>query len=167
MLFYQLIISALLLRVLAFAYSGTAAKTSNSVCEIKLYAHLFSPEMEDFGIYNLHEGAGINYMFLGSGATTMSYDKMTGVISQPLSEQYDQYLVISEDIVMMAVYEPTVKFEIKDRALMADGSADGFYACKNTSDPYHYSKDRYQLMYSKAGNLSYQSCKSVKISAVL
>lgn len=97
----------------------------------------------------MHEGAGINYAFLGtaSSTTALDYDESTGELTQPLSGDNVQYLAASQ-YVALTVTGPNGEFTFDDdNTLLFNGTADGFYACKNTGDPYNYSTQSYELMY--------------------
>ncbi|VEU20444.1 DEKNAAC101335 [Brettanomyces naardenensis] len=142
---------------------GVPLSSAGEVSDIALYAYSGYDEINGLGIYNIHEGAGINYLFLGQSAATLFYNKSTDVIFQKLTDKYNQYLAIAGGIVELAVYQPDVKFTVVKGNLAADGSADGFYACKNTGDPYGYSKNQYQVLYNRSGSPAYDSCKPISI----
>lgn len=99
----------------------------------------------------LHEGAGINYAFVGSpyGATNFRLND-TGILSTAFDGTQLQYagLIMEEQanhaLEIGVLTEPGVGhfqqgfgFNIAGR-LAANGSADHWYACDNIGDAYHY-----------------------------
>ena len=104
-----------------------------------------SPEtsVNGLGLSSLHEGAGINYFFLGSGSQTLMWDDESGAVSVKLGE-ITQSISISNTILQLSVFEPS-RVTVADGVVSVDGN-DSFYACKNISDPYNYSEKSYAVL---------------------
>ncbi|ODV84045.1 hypothetical protein CANARDRAFT_9043 [[Candida] arabinofermentans NRRL YB-2248] len=143
-----------------------ASLDSPSGSAVSLYVSSSSDEIDGLGIYNIHEGAGINYVFVSTSDSTtdLYYDESDKFIYQPFASGYYQYLSTSSGIVQLTVSgnDGGVYTFDDDGYLLLNGSSDGFYACKNTNDPYRYSQTSYEVMYyddeSKAS-----SCLSLKL----
>lgn len=108
--------------------------------------------INDSPLSALHEGAGIDYFFLGSeGGKGELYDFEDGVISKTFpatakSSEFKQYLGVVENegsytgypFLQLSVQEPTVKFTVEDGKL-ANNKSYQFYLAKYANDPYKYS----------------------------
>ena len=99
-----------------------------------------------------HSGAGINYAFMGTGGQTeaLDYDESEGTIQSPDAGSFPQVLGVSGHFVDLGVLDPNGKWSFEGNTLQFNGTADNFYACKNTGDPYNYSSRSYQLVHYKA-----------------
>lgn len=161
----------------ASAYNSTTLSTSTvgseQWCEvpIKLYAH--AEGYEDLGgrtgITSYHEGAGINYIFLtGTDSYEFIYNRCLKQIYIYLdfSKQQKQFLSMSNGFVSLTVVGPSGQYDINpvndssSKYLYVNGSPDGWLACKDTNDPYNYSKTLYQLLYRGA---TFENCKSIMV----
>ncbi|GMM45798.1 hypothetical protein DAPK24_023730 [Pichia kluyveri] len=96
-----------------------------------------------------HEGAGINYAFLGTAPQSepLSYDAdaetLLGTSTIPQTFDVSKYVAIT-------VAGTNSKYSFADdNTLLVNGTAGNFYACMNTNDPYNYSQSGYELMYYK------------------
>lgn len=163
-------IIALFLTITASTSWAIAASLANSTtrsteCEgsIKLFA--ISDELGRTGITNYHEGAGINYLFLtGIDSPTYIYNQCTRKIYVPFASDYKQYLNVDGSLVQLTVSGPNGEFGVVKNGdtsyLTLDGDSQGWVACKNTSDPYNYSRNLYQLAY---GNNTLTGCKNILV----
>ncbi|KAK9478781.1 hypothetical protein V1514DRAFT_330363 [Lipomyces japonicus] len=126
----------------SIASLATAALAASTV---KLTAKSDSSEVNGKGLYYIHEGAAINYVFLGDGAADLVYYSENGTFYAPDS-QYPFALGIVGSIVQVGV-AGTTEFTISSGKLAVNGSTAGFYAAKNTNDPYDYSASAYEVLY--------------------
>ncbi|AWU75904.1 hypothetical protein CAS74_004622 [Pichia kudriavzevii] len=99
-----------------------------------------------------HSGAGINYAFLGTSGQTqaLDYDESEGTLKGSETGSFPQVLGVSGHFVDLGVLDPNGKWSFEGNTLQFNGTADNFYACKNTGDPYNYSSRSYQLVHYKA-----------------
>ncbi len=129
--------------ILPFSAIASAATTN-----ITLWVNSDDSSIAGKGLASIHEGAAINYYFLRSGAETLHYDSSTGYITAdfisgtPFSFQIDDHLVEN-----FPGPDETTSYTFEDDILNINGSSSGFYACKNTGDPYRYSQSAYQALY--------------------
>jgi hypothetical protein len=135
--------------LLITASAALAQATENIVLSVKSD----NTEVNGNSLGFLHEGAGISYAFLTtSGPTdTMVYDETAKTISDPNAGfSFPIAFGVSGNYVQIAVLEPGVEFSFNGDTLLANGTANVFYACKDTNDPYNYSSNShhgYELMY--------------------
>ncbi|GME86755.1 unnamed protein product [Ambrosiozyma monospora] len=122
---------------------------------IKLYVNskADAPQIFGAGISSKHSGAGINYLFLGRGAETLQYD---GFEITSTNSGTKQWLNLDGPFVQLTVASTggqrlTWKDVDGKKYLSVNGRSDGFFACKNTGDPYNYSANEYELMYYPSG----------------
>ncbi|KAG0676129.1 hypothetical protein C6P40_001439 [Pichia californica] len=95
-----------------------------------------------------HEGAGLNYFFLGTGsATAFTYDESAKEISYPFAGSYTQFFTVFDNFVAFSVASANTEITFEDNVLALNGSTSNFYACKDTNDPYSYSTRSYELMW--------------------
>lgn len=128
--------------------SGVLADESLNGDKIALTVSSKSDEINGKGLSSIHEGAAINYVFLGDGTTELYYDATQKVIYQPFIENYYQFLDATGPYVALTVSTPSSVFTFDNEGLLyLNGSSSGFYACKDTNDPYSYSQNSYELMY--------------------
>lgn len=109
-----------------------------------------------------HEGAGINYIFLASESSqSYLYNTSKKKLVQNVGRfEYDfniqdtipQFSVLGSDNVDLA-----------DGYLNFNGSIDGFAACKNINDPYHYSESEYALTYYGDDDIP-DNCKAIQLA---
>lgn len=148
----------------AYAASFPNITTRSTDCESSVKLFAISDEFGKTGITNYHEGAGINYLFLtGSDSPVYTYNSCSSQIYVPFEENYKQFFNANSKggIVQLTVGGPGGKIDVnEDEYLTLDGDAHGWVACKNTGDPYNYSRDLYQLAY---GNTTFVGCKNIHI----
>lgn len=98
-----------------------------------------------------HEGAGINYVFLGSSSQSeaLTYDSEYKELTYSSGTIYPYVFGISGNFVAVSVMGANGEYTFDGNTLAVNGTTDAFYACKNTGDPYDYSTESYELMYYK------------------
>ncbi|OWB57975.1 hypothetical protein B5S28_g3961 [[Candida] boidinii] len=128
--------------------SGALAADSFNGEEITLTVSSESDEINGKGLTSIHEGAGINYVFLADGNTELYYDADKKVVYQPFLESSYQFLAAIGSYFALTVTSSGNEFTFDDEGVLyLNGSSSGFYACKDTKDPYNYSQKTYELMY--------------------
>ncbi|KAH3666098.1 hypothetical protein OGAPHI_004287 [Ogataea philodendri] len=135
MLFKQLVVVGFLLK-LAVA--------------IQLQAKSSHPEIDGLGISSKHTGAGTDYLYLGKDFENFAWNGNS--LSKSVGSAYNQYFTVKDRNPQFSVSDKGSKLDFlpsRTGTLHHDDSPHGFYACKNTGDPYSYSKDNYQLQYYK------------------
>lgn len=109
-------------------------------------------------LLSVHEGAGIEYLFLGTGeGQDFTYDQSKQSLSFDrhdftfnVGQLIDNYLSAGQSV------EPwKVHFDNKGYF----NSENKYYACKNTGDPYQLSEKSYFVLYNKQKG----DCKEIKI----
>lgn len=130
--------------LLALAASAVAASAE----DIYLIAKSNNTEISNKGVGFIHEGAGINYGFLGAEGqgATLSYNETEKQII--LDTGVLQFFRVSSGYVAVSVEGPDseITFDNND-FLLVNGSSKHFFGCKNTNDPYQYSVSSYEVMY--------------------
>lgn len=154
--------------VTSFGFNDTNSTKKNAEvdsCEknVKLFA--ISKKIGKVGITNYHEGAGINYLFLtGSDSPEYIFNKCTKQIYILLDNTYQQFLNENNGLVQLTVAGPNGEFyyEINEgnKYLTLNGDKKGWLACKDTNDPYNYSKNLYQLSYLGG---SFSVCENISV----
>ncbi|KAK9235020.1 hypothetical protein V1525DRAFT_411264, partial [Lipomyces kononenkoae] len=103
------------------------------------------------GLSSIHEGAAINYVFLGGASELLAYESSNNTIYDPyIYPPYPFYLQLLDSVVIVAVglSDNVEQFRVdSNNYLTVNGSENVFYAAKNTSDPYDYSAYSYQALY--------------------
>lgn len=138
--------------LLAASATFATAATENVVLTVKSD----NQEVNGNTLSFLHSGAGFNYVFLGTGGESdpLQYDTDAKTLTQPITVnggesipltfgEYEHYVAVS-----VANSDWEITFE-NDNTLAVNGSTSGFFACKDTNDPYNYSKMSYELMWYK------------------
>ncbi|GMG00247.1 unnamed protein product [[Candida] boidinii] len=87
--------------------SGVLADESLNGDKIALTVSSKSDEINGKGLSSIHEGAAINYVFLGDGTTELYYDATQKVIYQPFIENYYQFLDATGPYVALTVSTPS------------------------------------------------------------
>ncbi|KAK9350100.1 hypothetical protein V1505DRAFT_378047 [Lipomyces doorenjongii] len=137
------------LAILATFVSSALAATESVYLKVKSD----NPTIDGQGLSSIHEGAAINYVFLGSGSEELVYDSSNSTIYDPyIFPGYPFYLQIWGNIVIIGVGETITEFEIdSSNYLTVNGSESGFYAVMDTNDPYNYSAYAYEALYYPDG----------------
>ncbi|KAK9374912.1 uncharacterized protein V1513DRAFT_444029 [Lipomyces chichibuensis] len=133
------------LAIVATLASSALAATKQVYLKVKSD----NPTIDGQGLSSIHEGAAINYVFLGSGSEELVYESSNSTIYDPyILPGYPFYLQIWGNIVIIGVGETVNQFEIdSSNYLTVNGSESGFYAAMNTNDPYNYSAFAYEAVY--------------------
>ncbi|KAK9384643.1 hypothetical protein V1515DRAFT_526586, partial [Lipomyces mesembrius] len=138
------------LAILATFASSALAATESVYLKVKSD----NATIDGQGLSSIHEGAAINYVFLGSGGSEeLVYESSNNTIYDPyIFPGYPFYLQIWGNIVVIAVGETVTQFKIdSSNYLTVNGSESGFYAVMNTNDPYNYSAYAYEALYFADG----------------
>ncbi|CAK7909384.1 cell wall protein Pga31p [[Candida] anglica] len=109
-----------------------------AVYDIKLYAESTDSAVGGKALSSIHEGAGLNYFFLGDSPETLSYDDRTGIIHS------DKSTVGIADIFLGLGVSTFGKATFENDILSIEGNSE-FYAAKNVNDPYNYSENSYAV----------------------
>lgn len=141
------------------------ASAQAAVSSVKLFVESDNTEINGNGLSGRHEGAGISVVFLGgsgSDSDKLTYD----------SEEESLYFTVNDNIrYSFSIYEnaaiegvlPAYKVSFDEDYLKVNGTADGFFACKNIAfDPYSYSKSSYALT-NYVGSDAPKDCIPLKI----
>lgn len=130
-----------------FALSAaTFSSALAAVYDVQLFVESSDAAISGNGLSSIHEGAGINYFLLGTGAETFQYDDQT-------EELYTQN-TIKYSVGVLGQYlsngvTGASKATFVDDKLSLGGNTT-FYAAKNTGDPYNYSDRSYIVLVSDA-----------------
>lgn len=161
-----------------FGLSTILAASSLALADynVSLVTESANDEINNKGLAALHEGAGINYLFLSNGASTeaeaFAFSPESGKVYQPTHvtgvdgpyvSKWNLTQYPGADAILAGVIGgPQVL--VKNNYLTVNGSST-FYAAKNTSDPYGYSKRSYQLVARNTTNAVPLKVKLVKQAA--
>ncbi|GME85147.1 unnamed protein product [Ambrosiozyma monospora] len=133
---------------------------------VQLFVKSDNSELSGKGLNAPHEGAGINYVFANSGdgeSLDLNYDGSSLTVPLTINgdSKVNQYFSVADGVVSLTVQAEVSGFTFaEDGTLEYNGSADGFEACKNANDPYHYSTRNYEILYnSDLGD----SCVPIKL----
>lgn len=127
----------------------SAAPVSNFV---KFTIESENKDLDGKGLYSRHEGAAINYVFVGDEAQTLNLNTSNGAIylstGNSEGQSFPQFLSVLEygfpGLQVSASGAPVTTWTFEDGYLKGNGS-DAFFIAKDTKDPYNYSKDIYQI----------------------
>ncbi|KAK6203050.1 uncharacterized protein RJT21DRAFT_119182 [Scheffersomyces amazonensis] len=142
------------------AITSLALLASKAVAELQnvsLYVVSDDQSINGSGISAPHEGAGINYVFVGTDGgylgTTPTipfvYNTTSGTLFWEVQPAFNQFFGVYENIysenqdfgvVQVSVIVNGTGVTFENGFLALDGSTGGFYALGNISDPYNYSK---------------------------
>ncbi|GMM32564.1 hypothetical protein DAMA08_053090 [Martiniozyma asiatica (nom. inval.)] len=131
--------------------------------EVHLYTKSDNDEVDGFSLGWIHEGAAVEYVFLGSkGGDTEALNFEDNALEYDWLPGYPQYVSFGGNYVQVASFGPANVFTFDDdNLLQVNGTSKNFYACKNTNDPYSYSASSYELMYYESDAPS--DCISVEV----
>lgn len=126
---------------------ANAAPTKRSETEVKLYVISPGTEVNNKGIFAKHEGAGVNYVFIGENTETYYFDETTSTLYQQAGDLKLPF-VISGGIAQFSVAggEP-ISLSFDHDYLAINGSTHALAACKNINDPYRYSENEWAVTY--------------------
>lgn len=127
--------------------AATAAVASAE--DVYLYVKSDDASIDGNSLGYPHEGAGLNYFFLGTGAASaLTYDSENKTITYPIGSGFYEYFTTYGSYVGLMVTGPGADITFDDNnTLLYNGTSENFYACKDTNDPYQYSKEQYEVMY--------------------
>ncbi|CAX44219.1 hypothetical LDG family protein, putative [Candida dubliniensis CD36] len=132
-----------------FAAATTAlllsAQALAELTSYKLYAKSDSAEVDGKGVSILHEGAGINYVFLGTDSIDVTYDDAQKLLYVPVNSNVQFNLGTNADIIQFSVTTPVSVEIAEDGSVNFEGS-DDLFAAQYINDPYNYSKDSYAVI---------------------
>ena len=142
-------VSILTLSLLSLLKATQAAQTP-----VSLVVDAESSEIDTFGLGSLHEGAGINYFFIGTTANSqaLTYDDSTKQITSDIFGSYPSWVGFTDynQILQLSVLGNYDLFSFDDESyLLINGSVAELWACKNINDPYRYSQSSYAISKSK------------------
>lgn len=117
---------------------------------VQFFATSDNEEVNGKGLYSTHEGAGINYFFLGAGQT-LQYNDEARVVYIELNSQppAKQYLAFTGDVLSLTVAEQPLPVDIAEDGSVTFPGSDALAAAKNINDPYRYSESVFAVV--KAG----------------
>ncbi|RCK62587.1 Cell wall protein PGA30 [Candida viswanathii] len=132
-----------------------------AIRQVQLFAQSSNQEINNFGISSLHEGAGINYLFLAAPGTaqTLQFDDATNTIFVDLGSQPParQSLVVAGNIVQLSVAGEPLNVQIAEDGLVSFPGSDSIAAAKNINDPYRYSEELFAVVTNGAeGSIPFQ-----------
>lgn len=133
---------------IAFTASTLSAVLAN-VYQVQLYAKSDNKETDGKGLQSLHEGAGINYFFLGESAEVLSYDDSAKTISAT-NGNVGTAGRSGGNFFGIAV-TGGASATVENEQLTVDGTS-AFFATKNVNDPYDYSNKSYAVLFSEEGD---------------
>lgn len=119
------------------------------VIPIQLIARSESAEVNSKGLSSIHEGAGINYFFLGTNAQTLQYDEGAKVIYISLSSDQpnsNQYFAIEGNVLQLTVAAQPLSVEFDADGYAVFAGSNSIYALMNINDPYRYSETSYAVV---------------------
>ena len=137
---YYLISSLLTLSTTVFA----------AVRPVRLYATSEDISFNGRGLYSIHEGAGINYLFLGA-PQLLQYNNESRVLYLELStppSNAKQYLAFQSEFLALTVAQEPLPVDIASDGTVTFPRSEPLYAAKNVSDPYRHSEKVYAVVNS-------------------
>lgn len=128
--------------ILALTPSALAA-----VRKVQLFAESDNSEVNDFGISSVHEGAGINYLFLAAPnvAETVNYDDSKYILYIE-SSVGEQPFSVSEGPGFLQFGQSSIRVDIAEDGTVSFDGSDSVVAAKNVNDPYNRSEQDYFLV---------------------
>ncbi|KAK9364544.1 hypothetical protein V1509DRAFT_636036 [Lipomyces kononenkoae] len=140
------------MKFLALATFATFATSVLAATEsIYLKVKSDNSTIDGQGLSSIHEGAAINYVFLGGASELLAYESTNNTIYDPyIFPPYPFYLQLWGSILIIGVgvVDDVEQFRIdSNNYLTVNGSENVFYATMNTNDPYNYSAYSYQALY--------------------
>ncbi|KAI3405485.1 PGA30 [Candida oxycetoniae] len=136
------------MRVTTFAsVLSLSASALAAVRPVQLFASSDNEEVNGKGLYSTHEGAGVNYFFLGS-AQTLQYNDESRVLYIELSTQppASQYLAFEGDVLALTVASEPLPVDIGEDGSVVFPGSDALAAAKNINDPYRYSESVFAVV---------------------
>ncbi|KAG5418831.1 PGA30 [Candida metapsilosis] len=112
-----------------------------AIRQVQLLASSDNEEVNGKGLYSTHEGAGINYFFLGAGQN-LQYDDEARAVYVTLGgnlPDVKQSLGFTGNVLSLTVAEP-LQVDIAENGTVTFPGSDALAAAKNINDPYRYSE---------------------------
>ncbi|CCG21745.1 hypothetical protein CORT_0B00220 [Candida orthopsilosis Co 90-125] len=118
-----------------------------AIIPVQFFASSDNEKVNGQGLYSTHEGAGINYFFLGAGQT-LQYNDETRVVyvdvdTQPLLQQNLTFL---NNILSLTFSRGSLPADIAEDGSVTFLVSDALAAAKNINDPYSYSESKYAVV---------------------
>ncbi|KAK7206406.1 hypothetical protein BZA70DRAFT_294685 [Myxozyma melibiosi] len=127
---------------------GLAASAAAQVANVTLEVISSDSTIDGKFLTSIHESAGVNYVFLADSGDSYIYDYGVNTFFGTSFAGVSALLQVDDELLTVSVLDGYTKFDIvKGNTLAVNGSSSGFYACKNTGDPYSYSTSAYQAMF--------------------
>ncbi|CUM56952.1 unnamed protein product [Debaryomyces tyrocola] len=131
--------------------------------KVKIYIESEDDRFDHAQLQSRHEGAGIDYeFFLDSKGTALAgnYDDQKKRLWF-YGEEFDKNFTLLGNVVSLSILKADpVTFE--DGYLKLNDTEDGFFACKNITDPYHYSKKQHALVFYPNQKPNGDDCAALK-----
>lgn len=119
----------------------------NCALGVSLVAVSDNDELNNKGLSSIHEGAGINYFFLGENGEDFTYDADKNELSTKLGT-LPTTVGVEGSILINGVLGPA-EIKEEDGKVTVNGIKQ-FYGCKNANDPYRYSQSSYMVTTDKS-----------------
>ncbi|RCK59071.1 Cell wall protein PGA31 [Candida viswanathii] len=128
--------------ILALSPAALAA-----VRKVQLFASSDNADVNDYGVSSVHEGAGVNYLFLAAPgvAETVNYDDEKYILYLENSVG-EQVFSISQGQGFLQYGESSVRVDIAEDGTVSFDGSDSVVAAKNVNDPYNRSEQDYFLV---------------------
>ncbi|KAK6463428.1 hypothetical protein DFJ63DRAFT_118654 [Scheffersomyces coipomensis] len=140
---------------LALISSSALADLQN----VSLFVSSDDTSISGSGLGAPHEGAGINYLFIGNDGgnfgtattTPLVYNTTSQGLYWQLEPGFNEYFGVADaghgyDVAQLTVAVSGTGVTFENGYLAYDGSTEGFYALYNISDPYNYSKSQLAIV---------------------
>lgn len=157
------------------AISFSALVSLASAVSIQLTAQVANTDYT--GLFSVHEGAGINFVQVGASSQTLDYDVEASVISFSSGPGITQPMIIPT--VDPSTGFPFLQLSVAGGAEVywavcngkligttADGKDVTFYAAKNVSDPYNYSKNAFLIGGTTVDISDYNLSQAIDLQAI-
>ena len=138
---------------LASTFAAGVGAASTPVSNVTLSVDTENPAITDKGLSDIHEGAALDFVFLGKDSAFYSFDRQKKSIYKTVEiddgkETVQWDLCLDQNTLDIGVGTQEAEFTVDGKHLALNGSTDGFYVQKNLSyDPYGYSKNQYAVTY--------------------
>ncbi|CCH41107.1 putative secreted protein [Wickerhamomyces ciferrii] len=143
--------------IIGYASAAPAPFTPDPVNNVQFFVESENPNVQGKSLHHRHEGAAVDFVFLGDAPATFKYDYKTDVITADVGTEYPLYFSVLSGVEfptlqVSAASSYYTKWAVEDGYLTGNGSSN-FIAAKNTGDPYNYSKDSFQVALFPEGGI--------------